>query len=858
MMQQYMRIKEQHSDSILFFRLGDFYEMFKDDAVEVSSLLNLTLTQRNGIKMCGIPYHASDNYISRLLQHGKKIAICEQIKLPEGNKGIAERQVVQIVTPGTVVNEDYLDRESNNYLVAIGKTSNNVSFSYVDLSTADFYTAAFPLSEKLERLRKELYRLGPKEILVQESFFEEDSEMRRLLQEGEGVLLNRYPDWIFDTKDGYRKLTKQFGVANLKGFGLEENSPEIPAAGVLLDYIEEASKSLLPHIRTLHIDRDYQYVMLDESTQRNLELVRNMQDGSRHYTLLSVIDHTKTAMGSRLLRKWLLQPLIKKESILERQNNVERLYRNQILLGEIRDYLRRILDIERLTSKVAMDKAHAKDLLAIRDSLFHIFYLSQTFKQWNEDNFKLFSNESSKTDLEKINELLKKAIREDPPVIITEGKLILEGYDKTLDEQRNIKKNSKEILENYLEEERKTSGIQRLRIKYNKIIGYFLEVTKGNIDKVPSHFMRKQSLVGSERYTTDKLLEIESNITSASDKIIEREKQLFLEVREYVKQKIPQLLDTAKCTAYIDCIQSFAQAATINGYTKPKLNTTGKLQIEKGRHPVVERNLPPGDFVPNDLDLLPEDKVFGLITGPNMAGKSTYLRQTALIVLLSQCGSFVPAQEAHIGIVDKVFCRVGASDNLARGESTFLVEMNETSNILRSATKDSLVIMDEVGRGTSTIDGLSIAWAVSEYLLNALKAKTLFATHYHELTTLEHNSIKNLSLEVTEREGEIIFVKKVREKPAAHSYGIHVAKLAGLPREITSRATEIQQQLVKNERTIQGMKESADYGPANQNSLFSEEELVIKELESLDVNAMTPLQALNKIAELKKSIKNGS
>ena len=681
MMRQYKALKRKSGDAVLFFRLGDFYEMFEKDAREVSALLNLTLTKRNGIPMCGIPYHASQGYIARLLKLGKKIAICEQITLPAGGKGIAERDIVETITPGTVFDEDFLESKRNNFLAALGVYRNALSFSYMDCSTGEFAATSFSLETGYEDLGSELARLSPREILVQESAFEESPYLSRLLSEYPSLLLNRFPDWNFDISDSYRKLTEQFGTVNLKGFGIEEDDPALYTVGVLLDYIKESSKSLLPHLRGIVRYSLQEYLTLDETTQRNLEIIRNMQDGSGRYTLLETLDFTKTAMGGRKLRYWLTRPLVNTDEINRRLDRVEMFYRQQMLLNSFRETLSSILDLERLASRLATDKAHAKDLLGIRNSLDRFFELLGVEEDWHAEDLLPKLEDDTRKNLEEVKGLIDSAIHEDPSVLLSEGRLIKAGYSADLDEMRELKTNSKRVLDDYLAEEKRKTGITNLRVKYNKIIGHFLEVSKGNLELVPEHFIRRQSLVNSERYTTEELGELEVKLNNAVESIIDKEREIFLEIRGRIKSNIDDLLESASIIGETDCAASFAYAATAYGYTRPEIDASGLLKIESGRHPVVEKHLPPGNFVPNGIAIDPSERNLILLTGPNMAGKSTYLRQTALIVLMAQAGSFVPAGEARIGIVDRIFCRVGASDNLARGESTFLVEMNETANI---------------------------------------------------------------------------------------------------------------------------------------------------------------------------------
>lgn len=855
MMKQYKHLKKKAKDAILFFRLGDFYEMFLEDAREVSSLIGLTLTKRNGVPMCGIPYHASKTYVTKLLKVGKKIAICEQVTLPRGGKGIAERQIVEVLTPGTVLEEDFLDHTSNNYLVSIGRIKQHISVSYADSSTGSFYATSFSAESCTVKIRKELARLKPKEILIQESLLEENTIAGELFEQYD-ILINRFPDWSFDQQASVDRLKDQFGVVNLKGFGLTEDDPALFSTGVLLDYLRDTAHNNLPQIRSLSRYNEHDILNLDEWTSKNLELTQNMYDGSKKFTLLEIVDQTKTSAGARTLKQWLTHPLQSIQEIETRQKKTSLLYHNQMLLSSLRDILGSILDIERLATRVATDRAHAKDLLAVKNSIEAVFSIEQLLSEWGfaQEFWKISSSEI--TNINTIVTLLDASIAEDPSIVLTEGNLIKTGYSEELDTLRELKTNSHSILNEYLKIEKQHSGISTLKIRFNKIIGYFLEVTKSNLHLVPSHFIRRQSLVGSERFTTDKLIELETELNSAHEKIIEMEKTLFLEIREEVKKVTTDLYSVADCISTLDCLCSFAYTATRNGYVCPAMSETNRLTIIDGRHPVVENHLPQGEFIPNTLELREEDTMFALITGPNMAGKSTFLRQTALIVLLAHIGSFVPASEAHIGLVDKLYCRVGATDNLARGESTFLVEMNEAAHILRSATERSLVIMDEIGRGTSTNDGLSIAWAMTEYLLDETCAKTLFATHFHELTLLKHNRLKNLYLEVVENGRDIVFLKKVQAGSANNSYGIHVAKLAGIPEEVVHRAQYILSTLEKKQIPFDASATTKPPTRGQQGELFSDQELISREILATDPDSLTPLEALQKIYEWRNRIQS--
>lgn len=915
MMEQYRNVKSRYQDAVLFFRLGDFYEMFFEDALEVSALLNLTLTRRQGEPMCGIPYHASRSYIGRLLKLGKKVAICEQLEQPGPGKGIVKRDVVEVVTPGTTLEDEYLETGSNNYLVSACRIGNSTCIAWLDASTGEFRTRARSDSDVMHSasfFSNEIARLAPKELLIQQSFAT-IKEVASLLGRCEGLVIGTYPDWSFDTSQAFKDLCLQFGTTSLKGFGYSGDEPELSAAGLLIQYLKDSLRSHSPHIDSIHPYKETEYVGLDEGSVRNLELVRSLQDGNKATSLLGIIDETKSTPGARLLRQWILQPLSNLEAILQRQDSVDWLYRDQNLLCTVRERLGRVLDMERLASRVATERAHARDLLAIRDSIRACLDISALLAASGTPV--LLSEDpgcSSGAVAGSVADLIDRAIADDPPILLTEGRLIKAGFDAKVDELRLLKDDSEKILDQYLEDEKMASGIQNLRIRYNRIIGYYLEVTKGRLESVPSHFFRRQSLTTGERYSTTRLATLETEILGATDRLISLERELFIQLRAEVKKYLAALLDLGRKAAVRDCLASFAWAATTRGYSKPVLEVSSILQIRDGRHPVVEAWLPDGSFVPNDLLLGGESPIFALITGPNMAGKSTYLRQTALIVLLAQCGSFVPAKAARIGIVDRIFCRVGAQDNLARGESTFLVEMQETAHILNTATCKSLVIMDEVGRGTGTIDGLSIAWAASERLLDGIKCRTLFATHYHELTELKHEALHNLSLSVQEDEGEIIFLKKIIPGPATGSFGIHVARIAGMPIHVVARALEIQARLRESEQKLpsntactsnftysdtsirekpQLLSDKCKSGvfqpdtlpavefrsshteeqpdlvhyrrptgkhqpPSLRDGLFSPADLLMARLSTIKIDTITPLAALNLLAELCNEIQS--
>jgi len=914
MLDQYRKIKRENQGNVLFFRLGDFYEMFAEDAIEVSALLNLTLTSRNGLPMCGIPYHAARSYIARLLKHGKKIAICEQVSEPGKGQKIIDRQVVEVITPGTTVDEDYLEQGCSNYLAALAVMSGECSFAYIDLSSGGFYATSFPSDNSSDRLRLELERIQAKEMIVQESLLEEEPAIARALHERPGLVLNRWADWLFDLDRSKKRLMRQFNVSSLRGFGLEDNSPQILCAGALLDYLDDTAKALIPHVRSITVYSDNEFVGIDESSQRNLELVRNLRDGDVRYSLLEVLDETRSSMGKRLLRRRILHPLRDLNRIQARLDMVETLYRDQSNLSQLRELLGRTPDLERLSSRLAMDKAHGKDMLAIKNALFSCKAIKELREKLGlvceEDSFTTEGTEDTEeekilvsklrvtpcnsvvknssnddfTKLQELAELLNRGICDDPSITLTEGNLIRDGYSPELDSLRKLKDSGNQLLGAYLEEEKLATGITSLKIRYNRLIGYFFEVTNAHSGKVPAHFIRRQGVVGGERFSTERLASLETEINSASDKIIDLERRLFLEIRDKAKTALDELAREARRTAEIDTAQSLAKAASIRGWTRPTVDDSNALEIYEARHPVVEAQLGSGEYIPNNIILNSEPSApyFAMITGPNMAGKSTYLRSAALITLMAQIGSYIPASQGRIGLCDRIYCRVGASDNLARGESTFLVEMNETAYILNTASEKSLVIMDEVGRGTGTNDGLSIAWAVSEELLDRVKCRAFFATHYHELSLLSHPGVVNRSMEVLEKDGSIVFLRKLREGPTAESYGIHVARLAGLSPAVLDRAEEIMSQIRRyssrggaedaegrekgegNREQGTGVRDRGNFvnqqyervnnvaGVNGEDSVVNKN--VLKELRSIDPEKITPLKALGLISEWKERL----
>lgn len=863
MMQQYLDVKREHEDAILFFRLGDFYEMFFDDAKEASNLLHLTLTARNGMPMCGLPYHASKNYIKRLLDLGKKVAICEQVTTPDSSKGIVKREVVQIITPGTVVDDDLLPDESNNYIASIALIGDLVSLAYADVSTGEFCFTSFKDSPSFEILRRFLSRIKPVEIITQESRYFSSPDFSRLLSSYVSII-TKFPDWFFSIKDALKRFKEHFQTSSLFAFGIKDDDIGLISSGVLYQYIQNNAKNRLSQIQQLTRIHPHDQLILDESSQKNLELIQNLHDSTERYSLYSAIRQTKTSMGTRMLKRWILAPLVKVDDIMERQKYVDYLYREQGILNRTRDILGRTQDIERIASRLSLNRAVPRDLLGVRQTLEHVFELTETGAQIHD----LLLDDLDTSAVDRLREaalLIERGLRDDVSTLYTPGSVIREGFLKELDDLRSLDTDSRAYLDTYRDEIRQETGIQNLRIKHNKILGFFIEIPRSQSSLVPNCFIRRQSLVNGERFTTERLLELASEIEHASERAQELERRLYVEIIDEVSHAIPHLFELGKRIAELDCLQGFARSAIVNGFIRPEFIDEDTIHIVNGRHPVVERNLPPGEFVPNSLSLDESHGTFALITGPNMAGKSTFLRQTALIVILAQLGSYVPADQVRLGIQHKIFCRVGATDNLARGESTFLVEMHETAFILRNAGRRSLVIMDEVGRGTSTEDGVSIAFAVMRRLIRD-SVKTLFATHYHRLTLIDDTQIQHLYLDITEEQGSLIFLKKVRNGVATSSYGLHAARLAGIPDDVL-KAAQAYQELHESTR-------SKDYDePSRQQLLDLFEELqhdsgdtsiamtpsqksVLETIKGISPDTMTPLEALQLLFTFKQEIES--
>lgn len=874
MMRQYMETKKEYPDCILFYRLGDFYEMFFDDALTASKELEITLTGKNcGLEerapMCGVPYHAVDGYLNRLVSKGYKVAICEQMEDPATAKGLVKRDVVRIVTPGTNLDTQALDESRNQYIMCVVYIADRYGLSVADVTTGDYFVSEIDDSEKLF---DEIYRYMPSELICNEAFYMSGMDLD-LLKEKLGITIYTLDAWYFDDEICARTLKDHFHVGALEGLGLADYDCGVIAAGALLKYLLETQKQDLSHITGLTVYANGKYMLLDSSTRRNLELCETLREKQKRGSLLWVLDKTKTAMGARTLRKYIEQPLIRKKDIEERLDAVAELKDQAISREEIREYLSSVYDLERLMCKITYQSANPRDLIAFERSLSMLPHIRCILQDMSSTLLKELYQELD--PLEDLCALIQKAIVDDPPIAMKEGGIIKDGYHEEVDRLRTAKSKGKEWLARLEEQEREKTGIKNLRIRYNKVFGYYLEVTNSFKNLVPDYYTRKQTLANAERYIIPELKELEDTILGAEDKLYALEYELYSEVRDAIAAEVLRIQKTAKAVAQIDAFASLALTAERNQYVRPKINEKGTIDIRDGRHPVVEKMIPSEMFIANDTYLDDKKNRISVITGPNMAGKSTYMRQTALIVLMAQIGSFVPASSANIGLVDRIFTRVGASDDLASGQSTFMVEMTEVANILRNATSKSLLILDEIGRGTSTFDGLSIAWAVIEHISNSklLGAKTLFATHYHELTELEGkiSNVNNYCIAVKEKGDDIIFLRKIVKGGADKSYGIQVARLAGVPESVTSRAKEIVEELVQADITtrikdiaVQGGEKPKikakhyDEVDLAQMSLFDtvKDDDVIQEIEDLDLANLTPIDALNTLYQLQNKLKN--
>lgn len=873
MMQQYLETKKDYQDCILMYRLGDFYEMFYDDALLASKELEITLTgkscgQEERAPMCGVPHHALDGYLSKLVSNGHKVAICEQMEDPKLAKGIVKREVVRIVTPGTNLNLQAIEESRNNYLICIVYFPGKTGISVADVTTGDYYLTEV---EDIRRLQDEIIKYAPSEIVCNEQFlvsgYEIDDLKNRL-----GITVYSLQSHYFDEDNCRKILMKHFHVNTLSGLGIEDFPTGLIAAGALLQYLYETQKTSLAHFTHLYPYLTNKYMLLDSFTRRNLELTETLREKQKKGSLLGVLDRTKTAMGGRLLRKYIEQPLIDKDKMERRLDAVEELSKKSVDRDELREYLNTIYDLERLLSKVSYKTSNPRDLIAFRNSLAMLPSIKTVL---NDFEAALLQEINDHMDsLEDVYHLIDDSIIEEPPISIRDGGMIKEGFSDTIDSLRSAKTDGKNWLAELEEADRERTGIKNLRIKYNKVFGYYFEVTNSYKDLVPEDYIRKQTLANAERYTTPRLKELEDSILNAEDKLSSLEYDLFCEIREAIAAEMERIQRTARAIAKLDVFASMSYVAERNQYIRPSLNEKGIIDIKGGRHPVVEQMIEHDMFIENDTYLDNRKHCIAVITGPNMAGKSTYMRQTALIVLLAQIGAFVPARKADIGIVDRIFTRVGASDDLSSGQSTFMVEMNEVANILRNATVNSLLVLDEIGRGTSTFDGLSIAWAVIEHISNRkiLGAKTLFATHYHELTELEDkmDNVNNYCIAVKEKGDDIVFLRKIVKGGADKSYGIQVAKLAGVPDMVIDRAKEIVEQLSDNDiiekvQNIEVNIKSEKHKPVKydevdleQMSLFDtvKDEDIIKELQEIDVGHLTPVDALNTLYRLQNKLKN--
>lgn len=868
MMQQYMETKNQYKDCILFYRLGDFYEMFFDDALCVTKELELTLTGKScGLDerapMCGVPFHSAESYINRLVERGYKVAICEQVEDPKSAKGLVKREVIRVVTPGTNSFTSSLDETRNNYLMGIVSIEGKFGISVVDVTTGEYLMTEV---DSVSKLLDEINKFTPSEIICNDTFYISGVDMNDLSSRL-GIVISPLDPSYFDKDSCQRALCRHFKVSTLEGLGFKEYAIGTIAAGSIMQYLEETQKCSLAHISHLLPYHTGKYMLLDRNTRRNLELVETLREKQKRGSLLWVLDKTKTAMGARKLRSSLEQPLIDKETILQRYDAIDELNQDVITREELREYLNPVYDLERLLSKISYKTVNPRDMIALESSLSMLPHIRLLCSNFKSDLFQDFTQNLD--PLEDVYQLIHSAIVEEPPISVREGGIFKNGFNEEIDHLRNAKTEGKNWLADLETTEKEQTGIKNLRIKYNKVFGYYLEVTKSFVNQVPDTWIRKQTLTNAERYTTPELKEMEDTILGAEDRLYNLEYAVFCQLREEIFQQMDRIQQTASVIASIDMIASLAYVAEHNHYVRPKLNNKGILRIKDGRHPVIEQMIAHDMFIPNDTFLDEDSHRLVIITGPNMAGKSTYMRQTALIVLMAQLGSFVPASQADISLVDRIFTRVGASDDLASGQSTFMVEMTEVANILHNATKNSLIILDEIGRGTSTFDGLSIAWSVVEHIVDKklIGAKTLFATHYHELTELEGKleGVQNYCIAVKEDGEDIVFLRKIVKGGADKSYGIQVAKLAGVPEQVLIRAREIADQLEnKDALSLDGVvNQMAVSSPGektmNQLSIFDtmgndQTDDILFELRDIDLSRVTPIDAMNLVYKWQKSL----
>ena len=865
MMQRYLETKEQYKDCILFYRLGDFYEMFFDDAIIAARELEITLTgkdcgQEERAPMAGVPHHAAEMYISRLIAKGYKVAICEQLEDPKTAKGIVKRGVIKVVTPGTIIDSNMLEERKNNYIMSIYKTGIYFGISVCDISTGEFYSAEIKDQQNFPLLLDELARYNPSELVINSMMADCQEEISKI-KERFDCYITRFQDKFFDSK--IDTLNLRFNIVDTSNKTIEnlkDKTLAVPPINALLAYIEQTQMTTLDHLNKITIYQISKYMSLDINARRNLEITEKMRDKSKKGTLLWVLDKTSTSMGGRMLRRWLNDPLIDTLEINNRLNAVKILKNDMILRGDITENLKKVYDIERLAGKMAYGNANARDMITLKNSLEKLPDLKQVLSNIKE-SIMLEEIYQNIDELKDIHDLIEKAIVDDPPMTIKDGGIIKIGYDEEIDKLKTATTEGKNWIVNLEAEEREKTGIKNLKVGFNKVFGYFIEVTKSYLSQVPDRYVRKQTLTNAERYITEDLKNLENQILGAEEKVVNLEYNAFIEIREEIAKNIKRLQSTAMAVSELDVLTSFAQVAEDLNYCMPQVDNSGIIDIKAGRHPVIEKMLGAGSFVDNDTYLDKDENRLSIITGPNMAGKSTYMRQVALITLMAQVGSFVPASEAHIGVVDKIFTRVGASDDLSMGQSTFMVELMEVATILKEATSNSLVILDEIGRGTSTYDGLSIAWAVAEYIADKEKcgAKTLFATHYHELTELENQSdgIKNYSIAVKEKGEDIIFLRKIVRGGTDESYGIHVAKLAGVPKIVTQKANEFLRNIEKknvltgkkaekeDKKKVEGQFDMYNYKLAE----------IAHELDKVNLNELTPIDALNTLVKIKEKMK---
>lgn len=863
MMQHYLDTKEQYKDCILFYRLGDFYEMFFDDAILTSRELELTLTgkdcgQEERAPMCGIPYHAAETYVARLIAKGYKVAICEQLEDPKEAKGIVKRDVIRVVTPGTLIETNLLEEKKNNYIMAIYKNAIYYGLAVCDLSTGDFFTTQIKGTNNFSRLLDEISRYSPSEIIVNQMVADSSEEMAKIKERFE-MYLSTYREDAFS--QDVQSLQEKYHIVNEKGDTIEDISEEVlvvAACHGLLAYLLETQKTNLDHINKITLYQITKYMSLDVNARRNLEITEKMRDKSKRGTLLWCLDKTATSMGGRLLRRWLNDPLLDVCEINARLDAVAELKEDFMRKGDILEKLKKVYDIERLTGKISYGSANGRDLISLKNSVRQIPDVKKALENSKSELLQTIQRELD--ELTDIDQMIEHAIVDEPPISVKEGGLIKLGYDEEIDKLKTATTEGKNWILQLEADEKEKTGIKGLKVGYNKVFGYYLEVTKSNLSMVPDRYIRKQTLTGAERYITEELKTLENQILGAEEKVIQLEYNAFAKIREDIEKEIPRLQKSATLIATLDVLCSFATVAEDLNYTRPIVDNSGEIQIEEGRHPVIEKMLPAGSFVGNDTKLDKKENRLAIITGPNMAGKSTYMRQVALITLMAQVGSFVPAAHAKIGVVDKIFTRVGASDDLSMGQSTFMVEMMEVAEILREATANSLVVLDEIGRGTSTYDGMSIAWAVAEYISDLEKcgAKTLFATHYHELIDLEDKleGVKNYSVAVKEKGEDIIFLRKIVAGGTDESYGVHVAKLAGVPQVVTKRANEILKSLERKSMLADKAQEKENKKQTSgQLDLYNYKLAELAhELDKIDINQLTPIDALNELMKIKEKM----